>query len=333
MSTVIVAEIAASHNGSIERALQTIDAAKVAGADAVKFQTFSPEQMVVDKSYVIEDGPWAGKNLFDLYEQAYTPREWHQRLFDHAKRCGMIAFSTPFHPDDVDFLERLGCPWYKIASFEMIDYDLIRYAARTGKQLIISTGMANRTEVERAMSSAFTYRSRTVPPIMLNCISSYPADIMTAQFLTFSGSWGVSDHSKGWMIPVCAAVKGAHMIEKHITLDRSGGLDDAFAMLPEKFAEMVRYVREAEAVIDSSLDKTHMKEAAEASSKKLRRSLYYARDLPAGHKITKDDLITARPALGDPPMNAPFLVGRVLGEPVKRYQPVVSDIDGTGLAV
>lgn len=330
MSPIIVAEIAASHNGSLERALETITAAKACGADAVKFQTFSPESMVVDRSYVIEGGQWSGHNLYDLYEKAYTPRDWHPAIFSHAESLGLAAFSTPFSASDVDFLERFDPPWYKIASFELVDLPLIRYAARTGKQIILSTGMASRAEVLDAISAAF-YLPSSRPPIVLNCISAYPASAATAAFDNYGQSeWGVSDHSRGWMVPVCATARHATMIEKHLTLERAGGLDDGFAMLPSQFREMVGHVREAALCVDVSEEKTQLRRLSEEPSKRLRRSLYFARNLKAGHKITAEDLISARPALGASPAMFDLLIGCRLARDVERHSPVMVTVDTDG---
>lgn len=315
---IIVAEIAASHNGSLHRALETIKAAAEAGADMVKFQTFTPEQMVLDHNYVIKDGPWAGRKLIDLYSLAHTPRSWHQNLFSYAIHCGVTPFSTPFHKDDVDFLESLGCPLYKIASFELIDLELIRYVKSTGKQVILSTGMATDEEVISAMTAEGDH-----DPIILDCVSAYPAnpeEIVMGRWNAWK--WGISDHSKGFLAAVCATVKGAYMIEKHITLDHDGGLDDDFAMLPHEFKEMVDMVRTAAMIVDLSPEKIRKSQQAQESNRALRRSLYYAKDLPIGHVLTRDDFITARPALGENPIELRNLIGATLEIEVMKHSPV-----------
>jgi pseudaminic acid synthase len=249
----IVAEVSANHLGSFDRAVDIVKAAAAAGADAVKLQTFTPEQMV-DPEKVIEAGPWAGRKALDLYREAHTPRSWHAPLFDLAKWLRLTAFSAPFHPDDVDFLEKLGCPMYKIASFELTDTDLVAYAARTGKPLILSTGMASESEVFRAAAAAFDGGCPDLT--LLKCTSAYPADARDAHLRTMQDlrahapKVGISDHSLGIGVAVAAAALGADVIEKHLTLSRAdGGPDAAFSMEPTEFAQMVTECRRAAAAV------------------------------------------------------------------------------------
>lgn len=276
MTLRIVAELSANHLGSLARARAIIDAAARAGADAVKLQTFTPEQMA-DPGAIVEAGPWAGCNLVDLYTAAHTPREWHPELFAYAREFGIEIFSSVFHPDDVDFLESLGCPRYKIASFELTDLDLIAYAARTGKPLIISTGMATFREIERAVAVVIRHSPRAPMLTLLRCTSAYPASPADAHLATILDmasrlrcEVGLSDHTMGIGVAVAAAALGASMIEKHLTLARSdGGPDAAFSMEPHEFAQMVTECRRAAAAVGAV---RYGPSAAEAAHLPLRRA-------------------------------------------------------------
>lgn len=254
----IVAELSANHLGSHKRALALIDHAAASGADAVKLQTYTPEQMVAAGRRITE-GPWAGRNALGLYREAHTPREWHRDLFARARELGLVAFSSVFHPDDVDFLETLDCPIYKIASFELTDHELIAHAVRTGKPLIISTGMATLDEIGEAVHAAAGCQDLT----LLKCTSAYPAKAVDANLaagqalsgytfgrIAIGTKWGLSDHTMGIGVAVAAAALGATMIEKHLTLARSdGGLDAAFSMEPAEFAQLVTECRRASAAV------------------------------------------------------------------------------------
>jgi sialic acid synthase SpsE len=249
----LVAELSANHLGSLDRAKDIVRAAADAGADAVKLQTFTPEQMVAS-DLVIEAGPWSGSLAIELYRQAHTPREWHEPLFDLARRLGIEIFSSAFHPDDVDFLEQLGCPRYKIASFELTDLDLIKHVALTRKPIIMSTGMATFAEIQVAVLAATASPDIT----LLKCTSAYPADASDANLATgpsMAGCWrrtrwGLSDHSMGIGVAVAAAALGASMIEKHLTLRRAdGGPDASFSMQPEEFEQLVTECRRAAAAV------------------------------------------------------------------------------------
>jgi len=252
MTCRIVAELSANHLGHLDRALEIIEAAAAAGASAVKFQTFTPEQMA-EPGVVIQSGPWAGREALDLYREAHTPREWHGPLFARARELGIVAFSSVFHPDDVDFLETLGCPMYKIASFEINDLPLIRRAARTGKPVIISTGMASLEEIELAAAVVECAYSPRGHLTLLKCTSAYPARPNDAHLATMMDmrnrigcEVGLSDHTLGIGVAVAAAALGATMIEKHLTLARSdGGPDAAFSMEPDEFVQMVTECRRA----------------------------------------------------------------------------------------
>lgn len=251
--SIIVAEISGNHLGSQERAIKLIDAAVRCGADAVKFQCFTPEQMA-DTGVIIESGPWAGKELLALYKETHTPREWFPLLFAHARGLNITPFASVFHKEDVDFLETLECPRYKISSFEILDLPLIRYAASKGKPLVLSTGMASEEEIEAAWFST----SGSYPVTVLKCTSGYPADASEANLLTmrawvhprYSYDVGLSDHTIGLGVAVAAVALGASMIEKHLCLSRAdGGPDAAFSSEPAEFAAMVVACREAAAAI------------------------------------------------------------------------------------
>jgi len=241
--TYIVAELSANHNGSLDNALKLIDAAKWAGANAVKLQTYKPEDMVPDDGFVIKEGTWAGHNLFQLYRKAATPWGWHERLFQHARLVGIDCFSSPFSVAAVEFLEELGCPRYKIASFEIGNDSLLRAVSRTKKQSIISTGLATDAEIKDALN----YLPYAV---LLHCISAYPAKLeeMNLQRIVALGPLsGLSDHTIGHEAAVIATALGAKIIEKHLTLNRlDGGPDAAFSAEPEAFKAMVASVRRTE---------------------------------------------------------------------------------------
>ena len=249
----IVAEVGANHLGSLARAHSIIEAAAHAGADGVKLQAFTPEQMV-DADKVIEAGPWAGMLAIQLYREALTPREWFPELFNHAKEVGLVAFASVFHPDDVYYLETLECPLYKIASFEITDLTLIRYAAATRKPIMISTGMATSEEIRVAAQAADESPDLT----LLKCTSAYPSDASESNLATMQHlghfprcrAFGLSDHTRGIGVAVAAVALGASVIEKHLTLRRKdGGPDAAFSMEPEEFELLVTECRTAAAAI------------------------------------------------------------------------------------
>ena len=251
-----IAEMSANHLGRLERALAIVQAAKAAGADAIKFQTFTPSQMVDNEAYLANSGPWPGMSLLALYEQAHMPRSWHPELFAAAENIGLKPFSSVFHPDDVDFLETLNCQAYKISSFELTDICLIQHAAATKKPLIMSTGMATRREIEHAVHAA--YGAGATQITLLKCTSAYPAPPDEANLQAMPGLWnigrcayGLSDHTTTHTSAICATVLGAKMIEKHFTIRPRGGPDAAFSLVPEEFAAMVNMCREAAASMGS----------------------------------------------------------------------------------
>lgn len=294
----ICAELSANHNGSLERALAIVDAAADAGATLFKLQTWMPDTMCLDRTYTLKSGRWAGMNLFDLYREAHLPWEWHKPIFDRCAERGIECFSAPFDRESVDFLETLGCSRYKIASFELVDLELIRYAASKYNPMILSTGMASLDEIKAAQRACEEY---TTPITFLQCTSAYPADASDANLLTMRSmniktGWpvGLSDHTPGIGVAVAAVALGAVMIEKHLTLSRAdGGLDASFSMEPHEFKQMVTECRRAAAAIGTPIYGCGPNESTE-----LRRSLYWAKDIEAGEVITADHLRTARPSQG-----------------------------------
>lgn len=315
MNPYIVAELGASHGGSLERACALVDAAAKAGADAIKLQTWTPGTMCLN-GYELQSGPWAGRGLADLYREAHTPWEWHAELFDRAKSLGMDAFSSVFDLNALDFLEELDCPMYKIASFELVDLPLIEAVARTGKPIILSTGMATQWEIGEALDAA-----KGADVTLLHCCSAYPAPLAGLYGITrlkqlYDCGIGLSDHTLGTTAAVVAVALGADIIEKHLTVARTNRLDDCFASEPEEFAAMVTACREAsQSLGGDGVD-------AEEPQRTLRRSLYWNRAIEAGAEITPADITTARPALGLAPRLLPEVVGRSTRHPVQKGEPV-----------
>ena len=313
----IVAELSANHHGSFERACAIIQAAANAGADAVKLQTYTPETMVAG-DYEIIKGPWTGSKASELYAQAMTPWEWHQELFDLCQVLGMECFSSPFDETAVDFLETINCPMYKVASFEITDIPLIRYIAKTKKPMIISTGMARYDEIETAILHAKDAGCRDIT--LLKCTSAYPSKAKDANLLTmvdmlnFNCSIGVSDHSKGIAIPIAAAMMGAVIIEKHLTLDDEPGPDSHFSLKPDEFKEMVTQVRNA---CDAIGDTTYGPTKSEEESLIFRRSLYIVKDMKCGETVTPDRCKARRPNMGISPEAFEIVMGRRLKTDVK----------------
>lgn len=300
----IVAEISANHLGSIDNAIALIRAAAKAGAQAVKLQTWTSGKMVLDRSLVIQDGPWAGRNIADLYAEAHTPALWHQKLFDVAKEEGIQIFSSVFDAPALALLESLGCPRYKIASFEITDLPLIAMVARTGKPMIISTGMATAAEINDAYMIARTNGCTDIT--LLKCTSAYPAEPRTANLhamFPMRGKYkckvGFSDHTQGIGVAVAAAALGASMIEKHLTLSRAaGGPDAAFSLEPLELEQLCTEALRAY----QALGITEFKSVeSEQPQRALRRSLYVAKDMAAGEVFAADCLATARPANGISP--------------------------------
>jgi len=292
-SPFIVAEMSANHLGSLQRALDIVDAAADAGADAIKLQTWKPGTMCIS-DYQLTSGPWAGRMLRDLYQEAHTPWEWHPVIFAHARNRGLIPFSAAFDRESVDFLETLDVDRHKVASFELVDLPLIRYMASKGKPMILSTGMATSAEVVDALHA--TGRCQHIT--LLKCTSAYPADASDANLRTMD-RWphyvGISDHSLGIGVAVAATALGATYIEKHLTLSRAdGGPDAGFSMEPAEFKQLVTECRRAASAIGVPSYGPGPNE-----STALRRSLWVAKDIAEGEPLRLgDNVVSARPALG-----------------------------------
>lgn len=300
----IIAELSANHNGSLAVALETVRAAKRAGADCIKLQTYTADTITIDskkEDFLIKGTLWEGRNLYDLYQEAFTPWEWHQAIFEEAERNGLVCFSSPFDKTAVDFLESLQAPAYKIASFEITDIPLIEYTASKGKPIIISTGIATMEDIEMALAACRRMGNNDIA--LLKCTSSYPAPIDEANMVMvkdfeerFGVIAGLSDHTMGATVPVVATCFGAKIIEKHFILDRSiGGPDASFSMNEQEFTEMVKSVREAEkamGVVDYELTEK------QAKGKDFSRSLYVVKDIKKGEVITEDHVKSIRPGFG-----------------------------------
>ncbi|MBE1294803.1 pseudaminic acid synthase [Phycobacter azelaicus] len=330
----IIAEMSGNHNQSLERALAIVDAAAATGADAIKIQTFTADSMTLDLSegeFTITDPKslWAGRTLYELYEEAHTPAEWHKPIFDRARKKGIIPFSTPFSEDAVELLESLDAPLYKIASFEAIDLPLIRCVAETGKPMIISTGMATPVEIGEAVETALSAGCTNLT--LLKCTSSYPAspentNLVTMPLLgqTFGCNFGLSDHTMGTGVSVAATALGATVIEKHFILDRSeGGVDSAFSLEPDEFtALVVETERAAQAMGEIWFGGTE----SEQKGRKKRRSLYIGEDMKAGDQLTSRNLRRIRPGSGLAPRYYDVLLGRKVGRDVAKGTPMSWDL-------
>lgn len=323
---LIIAEMSGNHNQSLDVALQIVEAAARAGAHALKLQTYTADTMTLDLAqgeFFIKDPDslWAGSSLYQLYQQAHTPWEWHQPIFARAKALGMLAFSTPFDESAVDFLESLDVPAYKIASFENTDLPLIRRVAATGKPLIFSTGMASIAELDESVRAARQAGCRDL--VLLKCTSTYPASPTNSNLLTiphlrelFGCEVGLSDHSMGVGVSVAAVALGATVIEKHFTLDRAaGGVDASFSLEP---AEMASLVLETERAWQAMGQVSYGATQAESKSLVYRRSLYVTQDMQAGELFSADNVRAIRPGLGLAPKHYDALLGRRARQALKR---------------
>jgi pseudaminic acid synthase len=326
----IIAEMSGNHNQSLERALEIVQAVAKTGAHALKIQTYTPDTMTLDldvREFHISDpnSLWAGKSLYKLYGEAYTPWDWHKPIFERARELGIIPFSTPFDDTAVDLLENLEVPCYKIASFENTDLPLIRRVAATGKPIIISTGMASIAELGDTVSAAREAGCKNL--ILLKCTSTYPATAADTNILTiphmrelFDCEVGLSDHTMGIGVSVASVVLGATVIEKHFTLNRiDGGVDSSFSMEP---TEMSQLVIETERAWQALGQVRYGAIEAEKKSKLFRRSLYVVQDLKAGDMLTPENLHAIRPGLGIPTKYLEVVLGKTVKHDVKR---------GTGL--
>lgn len=312
----IIAELSANHNGSLETALETVRAAKRAGADCIKLQTYTADTITIDSrkdDFLIKGTIWEGKNLHDLYKEAFTPWEWHAEIMQAAKEEGLICFSSPFDYSSVDFLESLDVPAYKIASFEITDIPLIHYVASKGKPIIISTGIATEEDIELAIETCKKAGNNNIA--LLKCTSSYPAPIDEANMVMvkdFAERYGVisglSDHTMGSTVPMVATCFGAKIIEKHFILDRSiGGPDASFSMNEKEFSQMVKSIRETEAAI-GKVD-YHLTEK-QIKGKDFSRSLYIVEDIKKGEVFTEKNIRSIRPGFGMHPKYLKDILGK-----------------------
>lgn len=326
----LIAEMSGNHNQSLDRALAIVDAAARSGADAIKLQTYTAETMTLDlrePGFVIEDPKslWAGRQLFELYEEAHTPWAWHQPIMERAAALGMHCFSTPFDASSVKFLESLGVPVYKIASFELLDLPLIRLVAQTGKPIIMSTGMATVAEIDEAVRAAREAGCSEL--VLLKCTSTYPATPDNTNVLTipnmrqvFGCEVGLSDHTMGCGVAVAATALGASVIEKHFTISRAdGGVDSAFSLEPQEF-KLLR--DETERAHQSLGAVQYGPTQAETKSLAFRRSLYVARDMAAGERFNAENLRCVRPGFGLPPKYLDSILGLAVARDVRAGTPM-----------
>lgn len=325
----IVAEMSGNHNGDIERAVAIVRAAAATGADAVKLQTYTADTITIDSrrpEFVVGgEGPWAGRTLYDLYQEAHTPWAWHERLFSEARAVGIAIFSTPFDHTAVDFLERLDAPAYKVASFELVDDLLLRKVASARKPVIMSTGMASLEEIAHAVA---TLRAAGCSELaLLRCTSCYPAPDSSMRLAgipllaeTFGCPVGLSDHSAGSTAPVVAVTLGATLIEKHFTLSRGeGGVDSHFSLEPAEFTELVQSVRRAEAMRG---DPQFGPGVAEEGNVVFRRSLYVVKDVAKGERFTVENVRSIRPGFGLSPRYLDIALGKRATRPIARGTPL-----------
>ena len=315
----VIAELSANHNGRLDTALRIIEEAKKAGADAVKLQTYTADTITLNsqtEDFQIHGGLWDGKNLYQLYQEAQMPWEWHKPLFEHARQVGIPIFSSPFDPTAVDLLEDLNTPAYKIASFEAVDLPLIRYVASTGKPMIISTGMADSEEIQEAIDAAREGGCKQLA--VLHCVSGYPAPAQDYNLRTipdmierFGLVTGLSDHTLDNTTAITSVAMGASIIEKHFTLDRSGGgPDDSFSLEP---ADLVALCQGAKTAWQALGRVDYGRKSSEQGNAKFRRSLYFVKNMKAGDVITVDNVRSVRPGYGLPPK----LLTSIMGKRVK----------------
>lgn len=312
----IIAELSANHNGVLAKALDTISEAKNRGADAIKLQTYSADTMTIDcdkEDFIIKGGLWDGYQLYQLYEEAQTPFDWHKEMFEHAKQVGITCFSTPFDETAVDLLEEMNTPAYKVASFEATDLPLIKYIASTKKPMIVSTGMANLEEIEEMVSVVRDQGCEDL--IILHCISSYPAPVEQSNLLTildlqnrFGNQVGLSDHTTNNTASIVATTMGATVIEKHFILDRKDtGPDSSFSIMPEELENLCKDTNDAWLSLGQA---GYERKKAEEDNVKFRRSVYFVKALEEGDVITADSIRRIRPGYGLPPKFEADIIGR-----------------------
>ena len=328
----IIAEMSANHNGSLMRAKELMKAAKDSGAHAIKLQTYNADTMTINcnkPDFIVKGGLWSGSKLYDLYEEAHTPYDWHKDIFSYAKEIGITCFSTPFDKTAVELLEELGTPAYKIASFELTDLPLIKLVARTGKPLLISTGMGTEQEIADALRVARNAGCDSL--LLFHCITSYPTPIdqsnlrkLTHLRKRFGVEVGLSDHTLGTTAAITSVALGASAIEKHFTLDREDkGLDSAFSIEPPELKSLVIGTRDAWLSLG---EENFLRPGIEAPSLALRRSIYFVHNLTAGQKITQNDIRCIRPGFGLEPKFFDELIGKKVRKDVTFGDPVSFDI-------
>ncbi len=324
----VIAELSGNHNGDIGRALDMVAIAKEAGADAVKLQTYTPDTMTIDCDddlFRIKEGLWAGRKLYELYGEAQTPWEWHQELFEKGREVGITVFSTPFDPSAVEFLASLDAPAFKIASFEATDLPLIRCAAREGRPLVVSTGIANLGEISEAVAAVRSEGNDSI--VLLHCVSAYPAPVADSNLKTiahlgetFAAVPGLSDHTLGTSVAIAAIALGACVIEKHVTLRRSdGGPDAAFSLEPHELSELTKQVREAWQAVGEI---NYERKASEGQMEVLRRSIFVVEDLAEGETFTNQNVRCIRPGQGLPPKHIEDVLGRRASRAISRGTPL-----------
>lgn len=327
----IIAELSANHNGKLETALKIIEEAKKAGADAIKLQTYTADTITLNcdsEDFQIRGGLWDGKTLYQLYEEAHMPWDWHATLFEHARNLGITIFSSPFDNTAVDLLEGLNAPAYKIASFEAVDLPLIKYVASTGKPMIISTGMADADEIQEAIDAAYEGGCKELA--ILHCVSGYPAPAADYNLRTvpdmmqrFGLTTGLSDHTIDNTTAIASVVLGASIIEKHFTLNRSGGgPDDSFSLEPAELAALCRDSKTAWAAL-GKVD--YGRKSSEQGNAKFRRSLYFVKSLKAGEVITSDAVRIVRPGFGMAPKYLESVIGQRVKVDIEPYSAVTKD--------
>lgn len=329
----IIAELSANHNGSLETAIETIRAAKRAGADAIKLQTYTADSMTIDSNsvdFTINNGSiWDGKSFYELYKEAHTPWEWHPKLFEIAKEEGLICFSSPFDKKSVDFLNDLKVPCYKIASFEITDIPLIEYVASKGKPIILSTGIAKLEDIELALKTI--RRISDIQIVLLKCTSSYPSPLEQANLAMipefenyFDVIPGLSDHTLGSTAPIVATCLGAKIIEKHFILDRTiGGPDASFSLDEKEFTQLVKDIRNAEAAI-GKVGYTLSKD--QENARDFSRSLFIVKDVVEGEIIDNSNVCSLRPNLGIAPKNLTFILGKKFNGTYKNGTPLLENM-------
>ena len=325
----IVAELSGNHNGDIKRALAIIDAARDAGADAVKLQTYTPDTITIDSDrpeFIVKSGKdWKGKTLYQLYKEAYTPWEWHKELFEHAAKCGLMCFSAPFDESAVTFLESIENPLYKIASFELVDIPLLEAVGKTGKPVVISRGMASKEEIALALKTLREAGTKDI--VLLHCVSAYPAKPGDMHLTTipdlrkrFKVHVGLSDHSLSNDVAVASVPLGACLIEKHLTLrGEDGGPDASFSLEPQEFAKLVRSVR----TVEQAMGKPHYGiSVSEKENIVFRKSLFVVHDMKKGEQFSPENIRSIRPGNGLPPKFYRDVMGKRAAQDIRRATPL-----------